>query len=228
MRPAPTIALDLDGTLIDTAHDLVATLNVVLGEAGCDPLPLAEARNMIGHGARALLLKGLAARGRPTAGAAVDALHRRFLDHYTANVAVLSRPFDGMEAALEVAAAAGWRLAILTNKPEGLARLLLRELRLDRHFAAIVGGDTYPYGKPDLRVFRDCVAAAGGDPSHALMVGDSRTDLDTARNAQVPCILVDFGYTDVPAADLGADRVISHWRDFMPAALALLATARAA
>lgn len=221
MTDRPTVVFDLDGTLIDTIGDLVATLNVVLGEAGCAPLPEAAARSMIGHGAKALLTRGLAARGHVAWPERLDALHQRFLAHYAANIAVHSRPLPGLAEALDRLAASGARLAVLTNKLDHLAHRLLDELGLTRRFAAIVGGDTFPFGKPDPRVYRATVERAGGIVTRSVMVGDSKTDLDTGRNAGVPVILVAFGYTDVPVTELGADRLIGAWPDLVPALEAL-------
>jgi phosphoglycolate phosphatase len=217
MTAPPCIVFDLDGTLVDTAPDLVATLNVVLGELGHPPISLDTARPMIGHGARAMIQRGLEARRATYSEDDLERLNARFIEHYTTNIAVWSRPFDGLRDALDGFAASGHRLAVLTNKVERLSRRLLDELHLTDRFAAIVGGDTFAFCKPDPRTFLETVTRAGCDPRQAIMVGDSRTDLDTARAAGAPVVLVDFGYTDVPARDLGADEVISHWRELLPA-----------
>lgn len=217
MTDRPTIVFDLDGTLIDTVGDLVATLNVVLAEEGCAALPTAEARGMIGHGAKALLMRGLNARGHVVAPERLDALHQRFLAHYAANIAVHSRPLPGLVEALDQLTASGAKLAVLTNKLDHLAHRLLEELGLSQRFEAIVGGDTFAFGKPDPRVFRATVERAGGAVARSAMIGDSKTDLDTGRNAGVPVILVEFGYTDVPVTELGADRLIGAWSELVPA-----------
>lgn len=222
MTVRPTIVFDLDGTLVDTAGDLVATLNVVLHEEGCEALPMAAARNMIGAGARALIRRGLEARFHAVSPERLERLYARFLAHYAENIAVHSRPLPGLEAALDQLADAGCILAVCTNKLEGLSRKLLDELGLSERFAAIAGSDTFPFQKPDPRMLLATIARAEGEPACALMVGDSRTDLDTARAAEIPALLVDFGYTDVPARDLGADAVISAWPEFWPAASRLL------
>lgn len=215
---SPTcIVFDLDGTLVDTAPDLVMTLNVVLREQNVAPLVMDDAKPMIGHGARAMLRRGLDARQVAYLEADLDRLTARFIEHYAAHIADQSRPLAGLLDALDHLAAKGCQLAVLTNKLEWLARRLLDQLHLTGRFAAIVGGNTFSFAKPDPRVFVETVLAANCDPRHAIMVGDSRTDLETGRAAQVPVILVDFGYTDTPAADLGADHVISGWRDLWPA-----------
>lgn len=208
---APTIVFDLDGTLVDTIGDLLATLNTLLGDLGCEPIPAEETRTMVGHGAKALLQRGLTARGLRVDEGELDALHRRFLAHYEANIAVHSRPLPGLHEALDRLEGRGYRLAVCTNKLEGLARRLLDELRMTARFAAIVGGDTFAYSKPDPRILIDTIVAAGGDPDRAVMVGDSATDVDTAKAAGIPVVVVDFGYTATPPAELGGDRLISSW-----------------
>lgn len=220
---APTIVFDLDGTLVDTIGDLLATLNTLLGELGCDPLPADETRPMIGHGARVLLERGLTARGKSTSKAELDRLFQRFLIHYEANIAVHSRPLPGLVEALDRLAARGYRLAVCTNKLEGLSRRLLEELGLAARFASIVGGDSLAYAKPDPRTLIDTIVAAGGRAESAVMVGDSKTDVDTAKAAGIPVVVVDFGYTPIPPAELGGDRLISAWPELDEAIDALLA-----
>jgi phosphoglycolate phosphatase len=220
---APTIVFDLDGTLVDTIGDLLATLNTLLGELGCEPLPSEETRPMIGHGARALLQRGLTARGLRLDEAELNALHRRFLAHYEANIAVHYRPLPGLTEALDRLDARGYRLAVCTNKLEHLARRLLDELNMTQRFAAIVGGDSFAYSKPDPRILVDTITASGGRTDRAVMVGDSATDVDTARAAGIPVVMVDFGYTAIPPAELGGDRLISSWPELDAAVEALLA-----
>lgn len=222
MSPSPrTIVFDLDGTLVDTAPDLIGALNHALALQDCAPLPLAQARDMIGAGARALIERGLAAQGVVVSPERFQRLHRAFLDHYRANIAVDSRPFPNVETALDALAAGGHRLAVCTNKPEAFARLLLSALGMDRRFGAIVGGDTTAAPKPDPRPLATAIHGAGGAPGRAVMVGDSKTDLDTARALGVPAVLVDFGYTSIPARALGADAVISDFAA-LPAVVAAL------
>ena len=224
--PAPTVVFDLDGTLIDTAPDLIDTLNVVLGRHDLAPVPFNESRAMIGAGVRPLLLRGLASKGIRLPPEQVDKLFAEFLEIYAAHIADQSRPFPGLEQALDALAAQGCRLAVCTNKLEWLSVKLLKELRLAQRFAAICGQDTFKMRKPDPDMLRLTIVRAGGDTGHAVMVGDSETDVTTARAAAVPVIAVDFGYTERPAAELGADRLISHF-DALPAAVAALVPARA-
>jgi len=215
---APTIAFDLDGTLVDTAPDLISALNFILDREGLPPVPLDAARNMIGAGARKLLERGLELEGRAASVWDIDRLSADFIAYYAAHIADASRPFEGLERALDDLAALGCRLAVCTNKLEWLSRRLLDELGLSRRFAAICGADTFGVSKPDPAILRQTIARAGGSPSFSIMVGDAGTDVGVARRAGVPVIGVTFGYTDIPMADLKPDRVIAHMRD-LPAAV---------
>jgi phosphoglycolate phosphatase len=216
-----TIVFDLDGTLVDTAPDLIDTLNYTLKQRGLPVVPFETARPSIGGGARAMIENALASRGRECAPADVDRLYAAFVAHYGEHVAARSRPFPHVEAALDQLAADGCRLAVCTNKLEWLSKRLLDALHLSERFAAICGQDTFGMQKPDPRIFRLTVERAGGKASHAIMVGDSVTDIRTARAAQVPVVAVDFGYTDVPIASLQPDRVISSFAQ-LPAAVCAL------
>lgn len=216
--PFRTVVFDLDGTLADTAPDLTDALNHALGVLGRPPVPAESVRAMVGHGARALLAKGLEATGGGDA-ALVEAGFPIFLDWYEAHIADRSRPFPGVEAALDALAADGVALAVCTNKLERLARDLVAALGWDGRFAAIVGGDTLPVRKPDPAPLHHAIALAGGGP--AAFVGDSITDTDTARAAAIPCVALSFGFSDRPPEELGADRLIDHWDDLIPALASL-------
>jgi|ERR1700722_1588668 phosphoglycolate phosphatase len=216
-----TIVFDLDGTLIDTAPDLIDTLNFTLSQHGLPTVPYEEARPLIGGGARGMIEKALLLEGRSAATADVDALYAPFVAHYAEHIADRSRPFPGLEPALDEMARAGHRLAVCTNKLEWLSRRLLDAMQLSGRFAAICGQDTFAVQKPDPRIFRSTVLQAGGEPHRAIMVGDSITDIRTARAANVPVVAVDFGYTDVPVATLGPDRVISSFVELGAAVAAL-------
>ena len=220
-----TIVFDLDGTLIDTAPDLIDTLNLVLAGEGLPRLPFAAARRMIGGGARALIERALAAEGRPAAKPDMDRLFAAFIEHYAAHIADRSRPYPQVEATLDRLAAQGHRLAVCTNKLEWLSRRLLTALNLTERFATICGQDTFGVMKPDPDVLRQTIQRAGGEPASAVMIGDSGTDVRTARAANVPVIAVDFGYTEVPVATLHPDRIISSYGE-LPDAIAAV-TARA-
>jgi phosphoglycolate phosphatase len=218
-----TIVFDLDGTLVDTAPDLIDTLNIILGREGMRPVPYEQGRVSIGGGARAMISRGLAAEGRQISPAELDKMFVDFIAHYSAHIADRSRPFPGAERALKRLADADFLLAVCTNKLEGLSRQLLDTLDLSRHFAAICGQDTFAVQKPDPIILKRTIAAAGGDPNAAIMVGDSATDVLTARAAGVPVIGVDFGYTERPIAEFQPDCVISHF-DELPAVIAPIAS----
>lgn len=218
---APVLIFDLDGTLADTAYDLIGALNVLLMREGLAPLALEAARPLVGGGARALIERGFACRGEPLDLMRADALVRDFLMHYEAHIADESRLFPGALAALDRFRAAGFRLAVCTNKPEGLARLLLQKLSAADRFAAICGRGSFPMHKPDPRTLWLTIEAADGDPRRAVMVGDSKTDIDTARAAGTPTVAVDFGYTDTPVAAFSPDRIISHFDELWDAVTSL-------
>jgi phosphoglycolate phosphatase len=217
MSPPRTVVFDLDGTLVDTAPDLINALNVVLAREGLPPMPLASARNMIGGGARKLIERGLEAEGREVSLAELARMTDDFIGHYAEHIADDSRPFEGLEAALDALAGDGYRLAVCTNKLEWLSKRLLDRLNLSARFAAICGADTFGVSKPDPAILRQTVARAGGALAETIMVGDAGTDVGVARRAGVPVIGVSFGYTEVPIADLKPDRVIHHMRELREA-----------
>jgi phosphoglycolate phosphatase len=219
---APTIVYDLDGTLADTAEDLMAALNAVLGSRGLAPLPVESARSMLGAGARVLIKRGFAASGRALDPPTLEASFADFLAHYNAHIADRTQLYPGVKNALAVIARLGWRQAVCTNKLEGSAKLLMTKLGVADLFAFICGQDTFGVGKPDAAPLLKTIAASGGASERAIMVGDSITDIKTARAAGLPVIAVDFGYTDVPVAELGPDRVISHFDELAEACGALL------
>lgn len=219
--PAPILVFDLDGTLVDTAPDLVATLNVILGRDGFAPVPYEDARTMIGGGARLMLERALHHRNGGVTQADLDRMFAAFIDHYAAHIADDSRPFRGLEVTLDHFAERGFVFAVCTNKLEWLSRRLLDALDLSRRFAFICGQDTFAMKKPDPQVLRLTIAHAGGDAADAVMIGDSATDIDTARAAGIPVVAVDFGYTETPVSALAPDAVISRF-EALPAAVATL------
>lgn len=208
-----TIVFDLDGTLIDTAPDLVDTLNHILTQEGLQTVPYDKGRNLIGGGAKGMIEKAIIAEGRDCPPAELDRMYADFVAHYAAHIADRSRPFPYLETTLDHLSAAGHRLAVCTNKLEWLSRRLLDTLQLTSRFAAICGPDTFGIQKPDPEVLRSTIRRAGGEPAHAVMIGDSGTDVRTARAARVPVIAVDFGYSDVPIASLRPDRIISSFAE---------------
>jgi phosphoglycolate phosphatase len=214
-----TIVFDLDGTLVNTAPDLLEALNHVLIEAGLQPVGLQTIATMIGHGAKAMIIKGMAAQGVEPESHRMDGLFNQFLAYYEANIAVGSRPFENTIAALDALAAAGARLAVCTNKRQSSTDRLLEALGLSDRFAAIVGADSVPDRKPHGDHILLTVDRAGGDRSRAIMVGDSRTDERAARNAGLPFIFVPFGYETETQEEIDADAVVSNYSDLVPVLL---------
>jgi phosphoglycolate phosphatase len=207
----PTIVFDLDGTLAETAPDIMATLNVILKQEGLAPLPVERARELVGAGAKALIERGFGVSKAELTPAKLDALFQEFLEIYAGRVVDSSHLFDGVMPALERLAARNMRLAICTNKPIHHTMLILDAFGITQRFDAIAGRDTFAMCKPDPRHLTLTIARAGGEASHAVMVGDSKTDISTARAANIPVIAVPFGYTDVPIETLGPDAVIQHF-----------------
>ncbi|MDB5626103.1 MAG: phosphoglycolate phosphatase [Tardiphaga sp.] len=210
MTGSQTIVFDLDGTLVDTAPDLITALNHVLAREGLAPVPLTSARHMIGAGARKLIERGLEVEGRQMTPAEVSRLTGDFIAFYADHIADDSRPFEGLLDALDDLAGRGHRFAVCTNKLEWLSRLLLEKLAMTNRFAAICGADTFGVSKPDPTILRQTVLKAGGDITRAIMVGDAGPDVGVARRAAIPVIGVTFGYTDVPMIELKPDRLITH------------------
>jgi phosphoglycolate phosphatase len=212
--PFNVLVFDLDGTLADTAPDLTTALNRTLATIDRPSLDGAAVRLMVGNGVRALLRRGLAATGS-TSDELVERVFPKFIEYYRADICSGTRAYPGVERALDDLADAGLTLAICTNKPEGLTGLLIEKLGWADRFAAIVGGDTLAVRKPDPAPLLEAVARAGG--GNAAFVGDSITDVSTARAADLPIVAVSFGFADRPAAELGADLVIDRFEDLLPA-----------
>ena len=217
-----TIAFDLDGTLVDTAPDLIGTLNVLLKEEGLPALPLLDARPFIGRGAKWMIERGFQAAGAPLDEPTASRLFERFIGYYLDHIADESRPFPGVEAALDALKAQGAKLAVCTNKRTDLSKALLDALDLTRRFDAVVGADATPAIKPDPRHLTTAIAAAGGTMGKAILVGDAATDAGAARAAGAPLILVSFGYTEIPAAELAPDVLIHHFDELVGACRRLL------
>jgi phosphoglycolate phosphatase len=209
----PTAVFDLDGTLVDSAPDLLGALNVALALENLDPVPPREMKKLVGRGARVLLQRGLALRGCSVSEERFNELIATFLSHYELHIADETTIFPDVETVLDGLAARDFRLAVCTNKPERLTFLLLDQLNLRSRFDAVCGADTFSARKPDPIHLLGTIERAGGDARSSVMIGDSVTDFDAARNGGVPCILLDWGYTDIPAAELGADRVLSAFAD---------------
>jgi phosphoglycolate phosphatase len=209
----PIVVFDLDGTLAETAGDIIATLNVILAREGLATIPLEKAKELIGAGAKVLIERGFKVNNTVLTPERLDALFADFLVHYEAHIVDHSHLFEGVAEALDELAAKDCILAVCTNKIESHSIKLLQLLGIAERFKVIAGRNTFPFFKPDPRHLLETIALAGGNPARAVMVGDSRTDLDTAKAANIPSIGVPFGYTDVPIADLKPNLVITHFRE---------------
>ncbi|HXI85919.1 MAG TPA: HAD-IA family hydrolase [Parvularculaceae bacterium] len=186
------VIFDLDGTLIDTAADLAAAMNHVLSKEGLSPLPPAEVRHLVGHGARAMLQRGFEEHRRAPTPDEMDGHFEVFLAHYYEHIADHSRPFPGVLEAIGRLRAAQAKIAICTNKREAASRLLIEALEIGGLFDAIVGVDTTARPKPDPLPVRHCLDLAGA--VRGVFVGDSDTDIKAAAAAGLPCLLAEFGY----------------------------------
>jgi phosphoglycolate phosphatase len=202
------IVFDLDGTLVDTAPDLLGALNAVLTVEGHEPVVPADLRHIVGHGAKAMFEHALLRTGAPVTPERLKALTDQFLAYYRVNIARGSRPFPGVPETLTLFAGRGAGLGVCTNKPQDLTELLLDALDLTRHFPAIIGGGRTPYSKPDPRHLLEVVSALKGKRERAVLVGDSPVDVAAARAADIPVIAMSYGYTPVPVHELGADAVV--------------------
>lgn len=203
-----TAIFDLDGTLADTSLDLLAAANACFDRPWLTPEDdLATSY----EGGRAMLRVAYTRQGRAWSEAEVDAAYPQLLGHYEKTLSRHSTLFPGVEAALDGLGAAGWRLGVCTLKPEYLAEALLQELGVRDRFHALYGSDSLPYKKPDPRHLHDTVAAAGGDPARAVLVGDSRTDRETARAAQIPCVLVTFRPAGLDVVGMAPEGLLDHY-----------------
>ncbi|WP_417484169.1 HAD hydrolase-like protein [Maricaulis salignorans] len=211
-----SIAFDLDGTLVDTAPDLVRALNATIQPDGLAPVPVDDLRALVGRGAQALLERAYAQQGRVLSPDATPDLVARFIDIYQADIAAHSRVFPQVETTLARLQRAGATLSVCTNKPSVLSDLLIAEFKLTDYFARIIGPDRTTAKKPAADHVH---TALGTGHRRAAMVGDSAPDVDAARAARVPSIVLSYGYSEAPAGSLGADRLLHDFGD-IPGALA--------
>ncbi len=225
---SPLLIFDLDGTLAETAGDLFAALNVALALENAPALPVEKARALLGAGGRVLIQRGLAEAGRSVTPERLEELFAAFLNHYNDHIANHTFLFPGVLAALDRFEDSGWNFAICTNKMEHSSHKLMKALGEYDRFRFICGQDTFGIGKPDPLPLIKTIEAAGGTLSRSIMVGDSKTDIETARAAGIPVITVDFGYTDQPIEIFHPDRVISHFDELWDAVEGLEALASGA
>ena len=211
--PQPIVVFDLDGTLVDTAPDLLDSLNHCLNLSGMDKVDPVTLRRYVGQGGRVMIERAFEAQQKLLSTQQLDGLIDIFIEHYSAHMPGRSALYEGAEQAMDALADAGYRLAVCTNKYEGLSVNLLTGLGQVQRFSAICGSDTFSFRKPDPRHLVETIRKAGGDPNRAVMIGDSRTDIDTAKAAGIPVVAVDFGYSDLPVSAYDPSRVISHYRE---------------
>lgn len=222
-----TLVFDLDGTLVDTAPDLAAATNHVLTRFALPAVDESEIRQYVGNGALAMIRGALREHGRTVNDGELMDLFEMFITHYAANIAKTSRPYPGVIASLESFAAQGAKLAVCTNKLEVHARLLLDALGMSHHFHALTGRDTLPVCKPNPGHLTGTIDLARGDVARAIMIGDSETDIATAKAARIPVVAVDFGYATEPVSTYAPDAIISHYDDLARAIAPMLRTAPA-
>ncbi|MBC7132804.1 MAG: HAD-IA family hydrolase [Roseovarius sp.] len=217
-----TVVFDLDGTLADTSGDLIAAANACFRGMGAGDL-LCPARDagVALRGGRMMLRLGLERLGRGTDEDEIDRQYPILLAAYADAIDTHTRLYPGAMTAVSALRGAGYRVAICTNKPEALARLLLERLGVLDRFDALTGADTLPVRKPDPGHLTETVRRAGGDPGRALLVGDSDTDRETARAAGVPSVLVGFGPSGADMAALEPEAIIGHF-DELPGVVARL------
>lgn len=211
-----TIVFDLDGTLVDTAPDLIGTLSWLLEAEGLDPVDLDAARDLIGHGMKPMIEKALRRQGRGQTTDEVEAVYGRYVAAYEARISRESRPFPHILDALDRLASEGFRLAVCTNKIERLAVLLLDQLGMRTRFSVVTGADTFSVRKPHPDHLLLTIDRAGGDRSKAVMIGDSETDIATAQAAGLPVVAYAGGYTAVPLPQLNPDVILDTYADLVP------------
>lgn len=207
-----TVVFDLDGTLVDTAPDLILAVSHVLELVDIAEIDEQGVRNHISYGGRAMIAEGLRLAGRGQASEAdLDRMFDQFVDYYASNIAVESQPYPGVELVLQALNEAGARIAVCTNKREDLSRKLLKELGLHPYFHAVVGRDTLPVHKPDPGHLIGTIILADGNPGRAVLVGDSEVDVKTAKQAGIPVVGCSFGYSPEPLEQFEPDAVISDY-----------------
>lgn len=225
-QPAGTIVFDLDGTLVDSVPDLAGALDTLMQEKGLQAIGVDLARSLIGHGIPNLVRRALAERGQDWDETAGNLDIRRFTEIYGARVSQETRPYPEVETTLTLLHAQGWRMGVCTNKMERFARAIVDDLGLGRYFAVVAGPDTFKVGKPDPRHLTETARATGGGEP-VIFVGDSEVDIATGKAAGVPVIAMTYGYTKVPLAGLGADRLIDGFAELPEAIASILARQRA-
>lgn len=223
-HPFEALVFDLDGTLIDSAPDVCASVNRVLTANGRRALTLDEAKDMVGWGGRVLVEKAFALTGAPGTAEEIDATLHGFLATYAAHPVEHTTVFPGAREALDRCQAAGIAMGLCTNKPEVTTGPVLEVLGLEKYFAAVACGDAVPHKKPDGRHVLYLIDDLGARVETTAMIGDSENDITAAIDAGVRSVAVSFGYAHAPVEELGADALIDHF-DELPQALRRIAAA---
>ena len=211
------IIFDLDGTLANTAPDLLGTLNRITKPYNLTQMGMNEFGQIIGHGAKAMIKRAFELNSKPLDDKTLEALFKNFLADYSTNIANETALFEGVLQAMDSLKHKGFEFALCTNKTESMARLLLEELGVTNRFKSITGGDTFEFKKPDARHLTETANLAGHQISKAIMIGDSATDINAAINAKIPSVAVTFGYSDTKIETLGATRIINHFNELTSA-----------
>ena len=212
-----TILFDLDGTLADTAPDLLSALTRITVKHGLKPVERYEIGHLVGRGTRNMIFRAYDLQNLPHPTDKIETILTQFMEDYEENIAIDTALFPGVLAAIDKLETQGAILAVCTNKPQKLAKLLLDKLGLSHRFAAICGGDQFEFCKPNFRHLTATIELAGGSLNNAVMIGDSIADIAAAKGAGIPVIAVDFGYSSVPVRQLEPDAVISHFDELIMA-----------
>ena len=219
------IIFDLDGTLANTAPDLLGTLNRITKPYDLSQMGMSEFGQIIGHGAKAMIKRAFELNNKPLDEPTLEALFKDFLADYSTNIANETTLYEGVLQAMDTLGSKGFEFALCTNKTESMARLLLEELGVTNHFKSITGGDTFEFRKPDARHLIETANLAGHSISKAIMIGDSATDINAAINAKIPSVAVTFGYSDEPIESLDATKIINYFSE-LPTAIESISQSR--
>lgn len=222
MESRPTIIFDLDGTLADTIHDLVPCINRVIERQNLTPVTTGQIGPVSGKGVRTMLKLAYTINDKPLPEPLLSQHVEDFMVDYWHNICVDTVMYEGTEAVLQQFHANDWLLGVCTNKPIEMAEKLLHELGIKPLFSSITGADSFAFRKPDPRHLIKTIELAGGNARRAVMVGDTQTDILTARNANIPVVAVDFGYTEQPVATFNPDTTISHYSQLFAAVATMM------
>ncbi|MCP4181916.1 MAG: HAD-IA family hydrolase [Hyphomicrobiales bacterium] len=222
MATQPTIIFDLDGTLADTIHDLVPSINRVIERQNLKPVTIQQIGPTSGKGIKAMLELAYTINDEPLPPQLLSELVDEFMEDYWHNICVDTVMYEETEAVLNQFRASNWLLGVCTNKPIDMAEKLLHELAIKPLFSSITGANSFEFRKPDPRHLLKTVELTGGTAERAIMIGDSQTDILTAQNAGIPVVAVDFGYSDQPVATFNPDIVISHYSQLFAAVTTLV------